>query len=102
MKIFYKCLGLILGALLLSGCQSVVERNYPQCAGFANTAGYLTGGLEQCINEEQAKSQCRGYGFRDGDTQFSQCLMTLESERRIKARISAEAARTRLEMNWSK
>ena len=83
-------------ATMLVGCASPME-NYvaKRCRNEISFSGLVSGNADACFKREEANYQCENYGFIQGTADFSRCLMTIDSERKIRREISSEAERTR-------
>lgn len=47
------------------------------------------------IERNQIRLQCKDYGFKEGTSDFSNCLMSVDSDRKTREQISNEASRIR-------
>jgi hypothetical protein len=83
--------------ILVTGCAQSERDKYlaEKCQSSLSLAGYASGELDRCWAVEGAKKQCKDYGFTEGTADFSKCLMTIDSERKVRQQISNEAERTR-------
>lgn len=82
--------------MLVTGCQSPKDRYLAEkCRSSLSFSGLVSGEAEACYARESTKLQCKDYGFVEGSADFSKCLMTVDSERKVRRQISNEAERTR-------
>lgn len=87
----------VLVLLLVAGCAQSPKDKYvaEKCRETLNLSGLVNGDAEACFARETTKLQCKDYGFVEGTTDFSKCLMSVDSERKVRRQISSEAERTR-------
>ncbi len=92
MKIF-----LLAIVLIFTGCAQSQHDKYlaKKCENTLSFGGIISGKAEACYEMESAKLRCKEYGFNEGSSDFSKCLMAIDTERKIKKQISDEAERTR-------
>lgn len=83
MKII-RYLALALGLFALAGCGSTPEQRARYAQEQQDRAYQAQ--MERQRNQERwadgLKEQCRSYGFREGTTEFSQCLMQTDQQKR--------------------
>ena len=74
--------------LIIGGCANqMADTVYKPCFDKANFIDYLDKSLEQCIKKINHNQKCVEYGFKQGSTEFSQCLMKLDNPTQINTTI---------------
>ena len=83
-----KSVELIFCLLMISGCANqMADTVYKPCFDKANFIDYLDKSLEQCIKKINHNQKCVEYGFKQGSTEFSQCLMKLDNPTQVNTTI---------------
>ena len=90
----------VLVLLIVVGCAQSPKDRYlaEKCRNTLSFSGLVSGEADACYEREAIKLQCKDYGFVEGSADFSKCLMTVDSERKVRRQISNEAERKRAMM----
>jgi hypothetical protein len=74
--------------IALAGCVSPQESYVAkQCNDSFTFGKLLTNEYAACVARENSKYQCRSYGFKEGTTDFSKCLLQIDTERKFQAQV---------------